>query len=198
MSDLVTALDGVSFKGTVRVADAGLVGMVTVRGDLSDPEIARVLEAEAGLKLPSNGAAETSDDGSGVLWMSPDELMVLCAYDAAEETASRIAKALEGRHHLALNVSDARAVIDLAGPDAALREVLAKLAPADLRASSLPVGRVRRTRMAQVAAAFWFPREGEARVICFRSVADYVFGLLKISAAPGSEVGYFREADGQD
>jgi len=27
--------------------------------------------------------------------------------------------------------------------------------------------------------------------VCFRSVADYVFKLLKVAAQPGSEVGYY-------
>ena len=73
----------------------------------------------------------------------------------------------------------------------AIREVLAKLSPADMRISALPVGRVRRTRLAQVPAAFWFTDDSEAVVICFRSVADYVFGLLSTAAQPGSEVGHF-------
>jgi sarcosine oxidase subunit gamma len=28
------------------------------------------------------------------------------------------------------------------------------------------------------------------RVVCFRSVAGYVFGLLEAAAAPGGEVGF--------
>ena len=94
-------------------------------------------------------------------------------------------------HHLAVNVSDARSAMRVTGEGARIRECLAKLTPADLRTSALPVGQVRRTRLAQVAAAFWFASDGEAFVICFRSVADYVFGLVSEAAAPGAEVGYF-------
>jgi sarcosine oxidase subunit gamma len=32
--------------------------------------------------------------------------------------------------------------------------------------------------------------DGNARVVCFRSVAQYVFDLLKGATAPGSEVRY--------
>ena len=88
-------------------------------------------------------------------------------------------------------MSDARAVFTLEGEGAAIRNVLAKLTPADLRPASLPVGEVRRTRFAQVPAAFWLAEEGRAELVCFRSVAIYVFGLLKNAAEPGSEVGYF-------
>jgi len=47
---------------------------------------------------------------------------------------------------------------------------------------------LRRTRIAQVAGAFW--REGDGfTLVCFRSVAGYVMGLLTHSAQPGSELG---------
>jgi sarcosine oxidase subunit gamma len=52
---------------------------------------------------------------------------------------------------------------------------------------TLAPGELRRTRAAQVAAAFW--REGDGyTLVCFRSVAGYVMGLLSHSALPGSEL----------
>jgi sarcosine oxidase subunit gamma len=52
-------------------------------------------------------------------------------------------------------------------------------------------GELRRTRMAQVPAAVWMADAQTIRVICFRSVAGYVSGLLEDAAAPGGAVGYF-------
>ncbi len=60
-----------------------------------------------------------------------------------------------------------------------------KLSPTDLAA--LEPGELRRTRLAQVAAAFW-AEEGGFRLVAFRSVAAYVMGLLAHSAQPGSEL----------
>ena len=98
-----------------------------------------------------------------------------------------MSKTLGGEHHLLANVSDARAVFRLTG--AALREVLAKLARSICRPEAFPVGHFRRTRLAQVPAAFWLRDEETAELICFRSVATYVFQILKEAAKPGSEVG---------
>ncbi len=64
-------------------------------------------------------------------------------------------------------------------------QVLAKLAPVDLAA--LAPGELRRTRLAQVAGAFWADDAGYT-LVCFRSVAAYVMGLLTHSAMPGSEL----------
>jgi sarcosine oxidase subunit gamma len=50
---------------------------------------------------------------------------------------------------------------------------------------------MRRTKLAQVAAAIWMQGTGEARVVCFRSVGTYAFDVLCTVAAPGSAVGFF-------
>lgn len=189
MSEPVTALNGASFSGAIDVVDAGPIGMITLRGDLSDAALKDACQSD-GLVMPGKGKA-TGGLEAGLLWMSPDEVMLLCAHDAAPDRVAGLARALEGHHSLVAEVSDARAVFRLTGEGAAIREVLAKLSPADMRISALPVGRVRRTRLAQVPAAFWFTDDSEAVVICFRSVADYVFGLLSTAAQPGSEVGHF-------
>lgn len=173
-----------SFSGIVTITDAGPTGMVTLRTDLS---AALAALKGAGVAVPDKRRAQ-----DGTLWMSPDELMIICPRDAAADKVAALRAALKDQHHLAIDVSDARVMFTLKGEGRAIRETLAKLSPADLRATALPVGEVRRTRLAQVAAAFWFESEGEARLICFRSVADYVFGLLKHAAQPGSEVGHFR------
>ena len=68
---------------------------------------------------------------------------------------------------------------------------MAKLVPVDMSTQAFVPGQFRRTRMAQVAAAFWMLDEETIRIVCFRSVAEYVFGLLKDAAEPGSEVGFF-------
>lgn len=189
MPESVTPLDGATCSGFVTIQDAGLVGMILLRADLGDAGVASALSG-AGIEVP--GAGELVGGlGNGALWMSPDELMILCAHDDAEATEETLGKALGGLHALVANVSDSRAVFRLAGEGSAVREVLAKLSPADLRQTAVPPGRVRRTRLAQVAAAFWFADDDEAVLICFRSVAGYVLDLLSKAATPGSEVGHF-------
>ena len=191
MSDARSALPGAVASGTVRVEEAGLVGMVTLRGDLSDAGFQKAVSKETGAEMPGQGERTTIGDNA-LLWMSPDELMLTCPHEAAPGMVAALAIALKGQHALVVNVSDARAVFTLSGESGALRDTLAKLTPADLRSSALTINRVRRTRLAQVPAAIWFDHEEQATVVCFRSVAQYVFDLLKSSAAPGSEVGFFE------
>ena len=190
MSESISALPDARSAGLIEVTEAGLQGMITVRGDLSDPEFCGAIKGVAGSDVPTHRQS-TSSDTDTLLWMSPDELMLLCPHDEAEARVQVLRSALKMHHHFVVNVSDARAQFTLSGESAAIREVLAKVSPADMRAATLPVGEVRRTRISQVAAAFWFENDDQAHLICFRSVAKYVFDLLEKSSTSGSSTGYF-------
>ena len=43
MSEAVTPLNGARFEGLATIADAGLTGMITLRGDLSSAEVKAAL-----------------------------------------------------------------------------------------------------------------------------------------------------------
>ena len=102
-------------------------------------------------------------------------------------------KGMKKKHHLAENVSDARALITVEGTFA--RDVIAKLAPVDLHPDVFQPHSFRRSHLGQAAAAFWMRDADTIAVICFRSVADYVFDLLATSAKAG-RVGFFDKHEG--
>ncbi|WP_294607993.1 sarcosine oxidase subunit gamma [Roseovarius sp.] len=188
MSNAVSALGGASYDGFARIEDQGLRGMITLRGDLASKEIKAAVKAATGLGVPGQRQALSGGD-TAVLWMSPDELLLMCPYDEVNDKIAALETALAGQHFLAVNVSDARTFLRISGAGA--REVLAKVCPVDLSPEAFTPGMFRRTRMAQVPAAFWLDDAGAFHLICFRSIADYAFNLLKVSAKPGGEVGYF-------
>lgn len=190
MSEPVSALQHAEFNGCILVKDAGPRGMITIRGDLTSAALRSATHETTGVDFPDVGEAK-GDGEHGLCWMSPDELLVLLPYDSVEAAAASISKGLSGEHSLVAPVSDARALFRLEGEGDAIRDVLAKLTPADLRNSAFPIGRIRRTRLSQVPAAIWFQQEDVCELICFRSVAEYVFNLLKNAAADGRRVGHF-------
>ncbi|KAF0676703.1 sarcosine oxidase subunit gamma [Profundibacterium mesophilum] len=192
MSERVTPAAG-GRNGALRIMGPESRGMVTLRADLADETIAAALGDVLPLGVP--GRREGRHDGAkGALWMSPDELLLLCERDGAGALVARIGEALDGLHHLVADMSDARAVFTLEGEE--YREVLAKLGPADMSPRGLAHGEVRRTRLGQIPAALWLRGDTRAEVICFRSVAGYLHDLLWQAAAPGGRVGYFQRADG--
>ena len=184
MSNIQTAMNGARTTGYVDVSEAPATGMITLRGDLAAAGVQKALKSVMGAGVPATLAVTDADAGQ-ILWMSPDELMIVCAYDQADQVVADLIAALGEIHSMVVNVSDARAVFDLNG--SATSEIIAKLAPIDMK--SMQVGTVRRTRFAQIPAAFWMTSNDSARIICFRSVGEYMFNQLRNSAQAGFEVG---------
>ncbi len=187
MSKAVSALNGASYDGFVRVSETGLRGMITLRGDLGSKKLAAAVKAATGAAMPKQRKITKGAKGL-VAWMSPDELLLVVAYADAGEVVAALDAALSGEHALAVNVSDARAVFRLEG--AGVRDVLAKTCPVDLAKDAFGAGDLRRTRLAQVPAAFWANEDDSFELVCFRSVAQYAFDVLKVSAQPSGEVNF--------
>ncbi len=183
MSDPVSALGGASYDGFANIREIGPVGMISLRCKHDVKALPKAIKTAVGVAMP--GVRRIVQDGAFAAgWMAADEVLLILPYPQVAITLSNIAKALKGEHHLAVDVSDARAVFRIEGANAA--EVLMKLTPADV--ATMAPGELRRSRTAQVAAAFWVQDNGYT-LVCFRSVADYVMGLLTHSAQPESELG---------
>jgi sarcosine oxidase subunit gamma len=181
MSDPVSALNGASFEGFATIREIGPLGMITLRAK-GVKALEKAVKAVTGTKLPAQRRIEIKGDRA-CGWMSPDEYLLIVPYAEVAASLAALAKALAGEHHLAVDVSDARAVFRVEGDKAA--DVLRKLSPVDFE--KLEPGELRRSRAAQVAAAMW-AQDGGFTLVCFRSVAAYVMGLLTHSAQPGSEL----------
>ena len=182
MSDPVSALGAASFDGFARVREIGPLGMISLRAKPDTAGLAEAVRAVTGTGLPDRRRIEVAGEKAAG-WMSPDEYLLILPYAGTGAAMAGLALALKGQHHLAAVVSDARAVFRIEGAKA--DQVIRKLAPVDM--DRLAEGELRRTRAAQVPAAFW--RQGDGfTLVCFRSVAAYVMGLLTHSAQPGSEL----------
>lgn len=181
MSDPVSALNGASFQGFATIREIGPVGMIALRAK-GLKALDKAIKAAIGVKTPAQRRIEVNGDRA-CAWMSPDEYLLMLPYAEVAEALAKLSKSLAAEHYLAVDVSDARAVFRIEGERAA--DVLRKLSPVDF--DRLAPGEVRRTRAAQVAAALWKQDQGFT-LVCFRSVAAYVMGLLTHSAQPGSEL----------
>ncbi|MBW4963980.1 sarcosine oxidase subunit gamma [Sulfitobacter sp. CW3] len=190
MSEPISALNGAVYnQGIAEVTALDPIGMISIRGDLAAGYLKKPLKKITGVAMPDMRGINL-DGGTGVAWMSPDELLLICPYADVATNLETLHKAIGTNHALAVNVSDARAVFRVTGKHT--REVLAKLAPVDTSPEAFTPGTIRRTRLAQVPAAFWMVDTDTAELVCFRSVAQYVFDLLKTAAQPGSQVNYHR------
>jgi sarcosine oxidase, subunit gamma len=173
---VVTPLGGLSAEGIAVVREIGPIGMIILRVKNGTEEIEIAIKNAMGSGLPARRAI-ARNDGRAVAWMSPDEYLLILPRAEVGAVLATLSAALDGQHHLAVDVSDARAVFHVEGSRA--DEVVQKLCPVDLQ--TLGPDEVRRTRAAQVAAALW--REGGGlTIVTFRSVARYAFDILANAA----------------
>ena len=175
------------FQGYVHVRQDSGQCMFTLRANLASTKIKAAVKSATGVAFPNRGLCEVSE-GCTMAWMSPDELLIIIDYKNVSKIISNLNKILTGTHSLVVDVSDARSVFSLDGT--AIRDVLSKGSPANLSTDALPVGEVRRTRIAQLAVAFWFTDEMNCQLICFRSVGGYIMDWLKNASETGSEVNF--------
>jgi sarcosine oxidase, subunit gamma len=180
MSDPVSALGGSRFDGFASIQETGPLGMITLRAKKLKG-LEKAIKAVAGTKVPEMRRIARSGD-KACAWMSPDEYLLILPYPEVGDALGLIAKTLGKEHHLAVDMSDARAVFRIRSKDA--DQILRKLCPVDL--DRMAPNEIRRSRAAQVPVAFWADDDGYT-LISFRSVAEYVMGLLTHSAQPGSE-----------
>ena len=176
-----------SFDGLAKIDQITGLGMISVRGALGDAKFQQALKKASGAPLPDRGHVQTGA-GKTVAWMSPDEALIVCPGDETKALVAALQKALDDMHHMVTDVSDARAVFSISGP--ASRDILAKVCPVDLRPSAFQAGQFRRTRMAQVACAFWAVDSATFHLVGFRSVQDYIWDVLNTVANPDAPVGH--------
>ncbi len=170
------------FEAAIKVERFEGFGMVTIRGDFSEKAMRKSIEAQVA-PIPETRGVTVGDNGM-LAWMSPDEVLAVLPAPRTQDVAATLEDQLAEHHALVVNVSDARSVFRLSGSGA--REVLAKGAPVDLSRQAFGPGEIRRTRLGQVACAFWMSGEDQFDLVCFRSVSDFVFDWLKVASRDGS------------
>jgi heterotetrameric sarcosine oxidase gamma subunit len=117
-------------------------GPIVVRGDGASVAFVDAVRAAVGVEPPRtpNTTAGADDPGKGarLLWLAPDEWLLVVGRAAAAGALAALGRALAGEHAAAVDAGDGRAAIGLAGRHA--REVLMKGCPLDVDPRAFPVG----------------------------------------------------------
>ncbi len=166
--------------GALRIEEQPFLGKFILRAD--PHEAAERLRGALGLGLPLDPLTSSTFGATSLLWMGPDEWMLVTApADAAERSAAARA-ALAGMHHQLVDVGDYYTIIEVAGPKA--REALMKLTPLDLHSRAFKAGMVTGSIFGRANAMIW--QKGDDTEVggpVFRlfirwSMADYLWCLV--------------------
>ena len=111
-----------------------------------------------------------------VLWLGPDERLLLGPASEAEALRGRLEQALAGLPHSLVDVSHRHMALEVAGPRAAA--ALNVGCPLDLDPSAFPVGMCTRTLLNKAEIILWRTAAECFRLEVARSYARYVSRLL--------------------
>lgn len=135
MADAVTEmspLDGRAGSGvdTAVIVEHPHLGKINLRGDSSDQAFMDAVAEAVGAAPPVEANTVATAGKNTILWLGPDEWLVVTPANKQGEAEAALAGALEGQHVSIVDGTDARTTIRLHGSDA--RNVLMKGCPLDL------------------------------------------------------------------
>lgn len=164
-----------SHTGTVCLAEWPFTTMVSIRVE-SGSTPGRRIEAALGVTLPRT-VGETARKGAfDVLWLGPDEWLVVSGADAGLAEGLQTAAAGGEGNAQVVDVSANRTVLELGGPRA--REVLEKGCSVDLHPRAFGKDTAVATTLARVPVILWKSDETVYRILPRVSLASYVAAWL--------------------
>lgn len=175
LASRVTDLAAVAERtgGRVTLEHVPFLAQVALRLDPS-------LAGRAPYPLPLEPNSAWEDGPRAVLWLGPDEWLVLGPPHAASEIAAELEAALEGSHRSVIDVSANRVAIELGGP--ARFELLASGCPIDLHPRTWHRGMSAQTLFAKTQVIL-HERTDTTGVLVRSSFADYLLDRLSAGLA---------------
>ncbi|WP_031102931.1 sarcosine oxidase subunit gamma [Streptomyces sp. NRRL S-146] len=160
----------------VTLTELPFLTMVNLRVDPASGTAGRI-EAALGAPLPRRCGDTTASGPRTILWLGPDEWLVLSPpEDAAalrESEAAALRDALGSDPGAVVDVSANRTTLELSGPSA--RQVLEKGCPLDLHPRAFGPGRAVSTTVGPVAVLLWQVDDAPTyRLLPRSSFADYL------------------------
>ncbi|MBX6384043.1 MAG: sarcosine oxidase subunit gamma [Microbispora sp.] len=162
--------EAASAGGGLRLAEIPFLTQVDLRVDPKSPAAERIGTA-IGVPLPVEPGTVASGGDLEVLWLGPDEWLVLGPDGAAPDLVARIAEAAGGEHVSVVDVSAQRTTLAVAGERA--RDVLAHGCALDLHPRVFGPGRCAQTMLAR-ANVILVAGEDDVRVLVRSSFAGYL------------------------
>ena len=162
----------------VMLAESPIRGLLVLRGDSAGAEFRSTVSAVLGLDPVVEPLTAARKRDVSMLWLGPHEWLVVTPDRRAERIERTLRDALEGQHAALTDVSHARSVLVLSGPDA--RAVLAKGCPLDFHPRVFGPGRCAQSRLAKCQVLIHQTDAAPAfDIYVQRSFAEYAWTWLE-------------------
>jgi sarcosine oxidase subunit gamma len=156
-------------------------GIIDLRLDQRDRGARDAAELALVVALPEAGRSVIGPAGN-VLWLGPDEFLIVTEPEREIAVAASLLSALRGRRAAVIDISDSRTIIALSGVHA--RDVLAKGCGIDLHPRSFAPGQCTQTSLAKARVALYQLDDAPTyHILVERSHAEYLWLWLADAAA---------------
>ncbi|OPG06485.1 sarcosine oxidase subunit gamma [Microbispora sp. GKU 823] len=162
--------EAASAGGGLRLAEIPFLAQINLRVDPKSPAAERIGTA-IGVPLPVEPGTTAGGGDLEVLWLGPDEWLVVGPDGAARDLVERIEEAAGGEHVSVVDVSAQRTTLVVGGERA--RDVLAHGCALDLHPRAFGPGRCAQTMLARAAVVLVAGEDG-FRLLVRSSFAAYV------------------------
>ena len=153
---------------------------VIVRGRVTDAAFVQAASSVLGATLPQQAKQVVSGSGMHMLWLSPDEWLVVGAYPERDQLLERWQQGLHGVFAQVVDNSGGFTALAISGAEA--ETVLRHVTPYDV--ASIGPRQCAATVMAKASMVLVRQDATQMLLICRRSFADYIWRLLQQAARP--------------
>ena len=175
---------GLEARASAVAGDAGVTlrespmrGLLVLRGDAAGAEFRDAVAAVLGIEPVVEPLTAVRRRDVSMLWLGPDEWLVVTPDRRLERIERVLRDALEGQHAALTDVSHSRTILALSGPEA--RAVLARGCPLDFHPRVFGPGRCAQSRLAKCRVLIHqTTAEPAFEIYVMRSFAEYAWTWL--------------------
>jgi sarcosine oxidase, subunit gamma len=163
----------------VWASELPLLGYLSLRGRSADHAFTEAVARVVGVALPTKPCTLAATGTAKILWISPDEWMIVCPRARLRALFSELSEALANVKHQVADNSGGYTQVSLQGKNA--RDLLSHTSVYDLAA--LIPGRVVGTTFGK-SSIYMYRHEDGYCLVLRRSFADYIWRYLVRAAEP--------------
>ena len=148
-----------------------------------NPDNTQQMEIAADLiggPLPTKPLTSSQYAEVRVIWIAPDDWLVIMPWSIAADFESRYRAAQTG-HYSIVDISAGQTLVELSGPES--RNVLKKASPIDVHPQAFPIDKCVSTVFAKSAAGIVRTGDDSYLLVVRRSFADYIWDWLTDASA---------------
>lgn len=163
----------------VWASEIRLLGYISLRGNAQNTAFLAAAEAALGSALPTQACSFVASNWGNILWLSPDEWLLICSREHRPALQQVLTAALAGVHSQVVDNSGGFTTVLLQGKNAS--DALSHCTVYDLHA--LTPSKVVGTTFGK--ATCYLHRQDDGYQLTFRrSFADYIWRYLERAATP--------------